>query len=92
MRNFIYIFLASINVISCVTVPAPSDKQTARCEISTNRLTLKVVDLAEATDSYYSLEGLIASPILVPTTAILSGAYVLAHNTYRLGEEKIVCG
>jgi hypothetical protein len=92
MSKFVLLSLVSISLVGCVTVPVPSKIQTARCEISTDRLTLKVVDLAEATDSYYTLEGLLASPILVPTTAILSGAYVLGHNTYHVGEERIVCG
>jgi hypothetical protein len=55
-------------------------------------MTLKIVDLAKETNSYYTAEGYLVSPILVPTTAIISGAYVLVHNTYYYGKEKIVCG
>ncbi len=84
--------IALLTISSCVTVPSPADSQFARCEISTDKLTLKVVDLAKGTNSYYSLEGYLASPILIPTTAIFSAAYVLVHNIYHLGEEKIVCG
>lgn len=75
----------------CITVPYPADKQSNRCEISEDRLTLKVIDLAKATNSYYTTEGYLISPILVPTTAIISGTYVLVHNTYYWGKQKIVC-
>lgn len=84
--------LSVMLLASCVTVPFPVEGQSARCEISTDKLTLKVIDLAKGTNSYYTVEGYLVSPILIPTTAILSGAYVLVHNTYHLGEEKIVCG
>ena len=84
-------FLLALNS-GCVAVPYPAEGHSTRCEISTDRLTLKVIDLAKETDSYYTVEGYLVSPILVPTTAIISGVYVLVHNTYHLGEEKIVCG
>lgn len=92
MRYFSAFLLWVTFLAGCVTVPTPAKSQASRCEISSDRLTLKVIDIAKATNSYYSVEGYFISPILVPTTAILSGAYVLVHNTYRLGEEKIVCG
>jgi hypothetical protein len=82
----------TIFLSGCVTVPSPAKDQAARCELSTDRLTLRVIDVAKETNSYYSVEGYLLSPILIPTTAILSGAYVLVHNTYHLGEEKLVCG
>jgi hypothetical protein len=84
--------LVSFSVTGCITVAVPADHQVKRCEISTDRMTLKVVDLAKATNSYYTAEGYLVSPILVPTTGIISGAYVLVHNTYYYGKEKIVCG
>jgi hypothetical protein len=91
--TYLIVFLLAITFLAgCVTVPIPAEGQASRCEISTDRLTLKVIDVAKETNSYYSVEGYFVSPILVPTTVILSGAYVLVHNTYRLGEEKIVCG
>jgi hypothetical protein len=55
-------------------------------------MTLKIIDLAKETNSYYTMEGYLVSPILVPTTAVISGAYVLVHNTYYYGKENIVCG
>lgn len=78
-------------VSGCVTVPV-SEKKTYTCELSTDKKVLKVIDVAEATNTYYDVVGLALSPILVPTTAIVSGAYVLINNTYHLGEEAIKCG
>ena len=92
MNKFVALIFSIIFLTGCVTVPFPAEGQSSRCKISTDRLTLKVIDLAKETNSYYTVEGYLASPILVPTTAILSGAYVLVHNTYHFGEEKIVCG
>ncbi|MCP5130322.1 MAG: hypothetical protein H6985_12140 [Pseudomonadales bacterium] len=92
MQRISIAVLVSFSISGCVTVPLPADKQNKRCEISTDRMTLKVIDLAKETNSYYTTEGYLVSPILVPTTAIISGVYVLVHNTYYLGKEKIVCG
>ena len=92
MRKLLIALLVSFSVTGCITVAVPADHQAKRCEISTDRMTLKVIDLAKETNSYYTAEGYLVSPILVPTTAIVSGAYVLVHNTYYYGKEKIVCG
>jgi hypothetical protein len=91
MKRISLTILPLMVISGCITVPSPSKNYEARCEISTDRLTLKIVDVAEETNSYYSISGIILTPILVPVTAIISGVYVVAHNTYNLGEEKIVC-
>ena len=49
--------------------------------------TLKVIDLAKESSSYYSISGV----ILLPITGVVSGVYVAVNNVYHLGEEKIVC-
>lgn len=72
---------------SCVVVPTKDESYTAKCEISADKKTLKVVDLAKETNSYYSIGGI----ILTPLTGIVSGIYVAVHNTYVLGKESIVC-
>lgn len=46
---------------------------------------------AEETDTYYSISGLVLTPILVPATPLISGTYVAVNNVYNLGEEKIKC-
>lgn len=71
----------------CVVVPTVDNTHTKRCEISSDHKTLKVVDLADETNSFYSISGL----VLYPITAIASGTYVAVNNVYHYGEEKIVC-
>ena len=75
----------------CVVVPAENEDYVAECEISSDRKTLRVMNVAKETDTYYSVEGIAATPILYPTTAIVSGIYVAINNSYNVGEEKLVC-
>jgi len=81
-----------LTMSGCITVPVIVDTHTHQCKISTDMKTLRVVDVAEETNSYYSVSGFLLSPILIPTTAIVSGAYVLVNNVYHLGEERFNCG
>jgi site-specific recombinase len=74
-------------VSSCVVVPTVDHAYFNRCEISSDRKTLKVIDAAKGTNSYYSISGL----ILYPISGIVSGIYVAVNNVYHYGEEKIVC-
>lgn len=92
MNKILLVLLVANHLAGCVSVPAPSKGHSNKCEISTDRLTLRVINVAEETDSYYSIEGYVLTPILLPATAIISGAFVLVNNVYNLGEEKIVCG
>ena len=87
------LFLLALTLISqaCVTVPVRDLNQKNRCELSTDKKTLKIIDLAEETNTYYSVTGLVLSPIIIPTSALISGTYVLVNNTYNLGEEIIKC-
>ena len=78
-------------VSGCVVVPVEDKLHVNKCEISSDRKTLKIIDLAEETNSYYSVSGVVLTPLLVPATAIVSGSYVFINNTYRLGEETIKC-
>ncbi|PCJ46823.1 MAG: hypothetical protein COA74_13050 [Gammaproteobacteria bacterium] len=81
-----------INTIGCITVPVDDLTNHNECLISSDRKTLKVINLNfENTGYYYSLSGAILSPILVPTTAIISGTYVFVNNIYHLGETKVKC-
>lgn len=91
MNKLFGILLLVASLTGCFSVPSPAKNYERRCEISTDRLTLRVIDVAKETDSYYSIEGYMLSPILVPTTALISGVFVLVNNIYNLGEEKIVC-
>ncbi|WGL16010.1 hypothetical protein PVT68_14690 [Microbulbifer bruguierae] len=75
----------------CVVVPHPDKDYVAKCEISSDRKTLRVMNVAKETQTYYSLEGIIATPILYPATALVSGVYVAVNNMYNVGQEKLVC-
>ena len=71
----------------CIVIPKKDNNHTNKCEISSDRMTLRVVDLAKETNSYYSINGL----WLYPLTGAVSGTYVAVNNVYHLGEETIVC-
>ncbi|MBE9489639.1 MAG: hypothetical protein IMY67_05045 [Bacteroidetes bacterium] len=83
--------LIILSVSSCIAVPINDNKYINRCSISSDRKTLKIIDVAKETNSYYSVSGLLLTPILVPATAIISGSYVLVNNIYHLGNESIEC-
>ncbi|GAA6168416.1 hypothetical protein [Sessilibacter corallicola] len=81
----------SVLLSGCIVVPEPVSTSRERCEISSDRKTLRIVDLADETNSYYTIESYLLTPITVLTTGIVSGAYVAVNNIYYLGEKKIVC-
>lgn len=72
---------------SCAVVPVKDFQHVNKCEISSDKKTLKVIDLAKESNSYYSISGV----ILLPITGVVSGVYVAVNNVYHLGEEKVVC-
>ncbi len=72
----------------CVVVPTEDISAVNKCEISSDRKTLKMINGFEDSNTYYSVSGL----ILVPISGVVSGAYVAINNIYRIGEEIIVCG
>jgi len=77
-----------ILISSCMVMPEKDQTYANKCEISSDRKTLKVIDASKDTNSYYSISGL----ILLPVSGIVSGTYVAINNVYHMGEEKIVCG
>lgn len=83
--------LLVLSQTGCVVLPQKAANAQPRCELSTDQKTLRIVDIAAETDTYYSVTGILLSPILIPATALLSGTYVAVNNTYHLGEEKLVC-
>lgn len=92
MKKLSLVAILPFVLCSCIVVPdTVEDDDTYQCEISPDKKVLRVINVAEETNSYYSLGGLLATPILMPTTAILSGTYVATHNIYRWGEKKIHC-
>lgn len=87
--NYVRVMMCCITLISgCMVMPEKDPSYVNKCEISSDRKTLKVIDASKDTNSYYSINGL----ILLPVSGIVSGAYVVVNNVYHMGEEKIVCG
>ena len=86
------VLLVLLAASGCISVPVTMASHIHKCQISGDMKTLKIVNVAKETNSYYSVSGVLLSPILIPTTAILSGTYVLVNNIYHLGEERYKCG
>ena len=88
MKVILSAFLILVSMLGCVVIPTNDLSSVNKCEISSDRKTLKIINGFEDTNTYYSISGL----ILVPISGVVSGAYVAINNIYRIGEEAIVCG
>lgn len=80
--------LLSLLLSGCVVVPQTDHAKINRCEISSDRKTLKIINAFEDSNTYYSISGM----LLLPITGAISGSFVAINNVYHLGEERIVCG
>lgn len=88
MNKTVSIILCILLLSGCVVVPQSDVTHVSRCEISTDRKTLKIIDGFKDTSTFYSISGL----LLIPITGVVSGTYVAINNIYNIGEEQIVCG
>ncbi|XOV80997.1 MAG: hypothetical protein ACFHVJ_08605 [Aestuariibacter sp.] len=88
MRKAIWMLSVPLLLSGCVVVPEDDFTKVNRCEISSDRKTLKVINGFEETNTFYSISGL----VLLPISGVVSGTYVAINNIYHLGEERIVCG
>lgn len=86
MKFTLFAFTLFFN--GCVVLPVDDHSHINKCEISSDRKILKVVDVAKDINSFYSISGV----ILLPITGAISGIYVGVNNVYNLGEEKLTCG
>ena len=91
MKRTAMLIVLMVSVSACVVVPTRDKQAFNQCSISSDKQTLKLVNVAEETETYYSITGIILTPIIIPTSAIVSGTYVLVNNAYNLGEETIIC-
>jgi len=91
LLSYLTIFVSGAIISGCVAVPATDISYVGRCGVSPDQKTLKVIDVAKATNSYYSISGYLLTPILLPTSAIISGAYVLTNNAYYYGKDIVQC-
>jgi hypothetical protein len=67
------------------------DEQNAQCSLSTDKKTLKVVNLLDGDTTFYAWQDEIISVITLPSSAIISSVYVAVNNVYHIGEKKIKC-
>ena len=92
IHGMLILFITLLSIISgCVVSPASDINYVGRCGVTPDHKTLRIVDVAKATNSYYSISGYLLTPILLPVTAIISGAYVLTNNVYYEGKNIIQC-
>jgi hypothetical protein len=79
-------------ISACVVIPEKDWSEPAyQCALSTDQKTLKLVSLTEGDASFYAWNDKIFAVITVPTSAIISGTYVLVNNIYHIGEKQIKC-
>jgi len=85
----IIIFLLTIT--GCVVIPEVDHSQKYQCGLSTDKKTLKVVNLMKGDTSFYKWNDEFLSIITLPTSAVLSSVYVAVNNVYHIGEKQIKC-
>lgn len=78
-------------ISGCVTIPVEVAGYQPKCDIPTSRKELKLINVAKETNTFYSITSLVSSPILIPTTALLSGSYIIINNTYYFSKEHFMC-
>lgn len=88
MKVILFGVFVLVLMSGCLVVPTNDVSAVNRCEISSDRKTLKMINGFEDTNTYYSISGL----ILVPISGVVSGVYVAINNIYHIGEEAVVCG
>ncbi|WP_371194439.1 hypothetical protein [Glaciecola sp. SC05] len=82
----------ALSISACVVVPQTDYSQKYKCELSSDKKVLKLVNLLENDTSFYAWTDETLALISVPTSAILSASYVLVNNVYHIGERTIKCG
>jgi len=92
MLNRILTLFVVLNITGCVVLPEKDQTEKYQCALSTDRKVLRLVNLTDGDTSFYQWNDEILGIISVPTTAIISAAYVVANNIYHIGEKKIKCG
>lgn len=79
------------NISGCVVVPENVETESYQCALSTDQKVLKLVNLTDGDTSFYEWNDEMLAIITVPTSAIISGTYVLVNNAYHIGEKLIKC-
>jgi len=92
MLNKVIILVCTLSFTGCVVVPDVDHSQKYQCALSTDKKTLKVVNLMKGDTSFYEWNDEFLSIITMPTSAVVSSVYVAVNNVYHFGEKKIKCG
>ena len=92
MLNKIIVLTCSMLVTGCVVVPEVDNSQQYQCGLSTDKKTLKVVNLMKGDTSFYKWNDEFLSIITMPSSAVVSSVYVAVNNVYHFGEKQIKCG
>ncbi len=87
----IVILLLLLICTSCVVLPEADHTEKYQCALSTDMKVLKLVNLTDGDTSFYEWNDEILAIITIPTSAIVSGVYVLVNNAYHIGEKQIKC-
>ena len=88
-------FITCLFILSCsgcVVLPEKDLSEKYQCALSTDKKVLKLVNLTDGDTSFYQWNDEFLAIISVPTSAIISGVYVLVNNIYHVGEKIIKCG
>ena len=72
-------------------MPKIDSHHLGKCGYSNDHMVLRIANVAEETNSYYSISGIFLTPILIPVTALVSGTYVLINNAYYSVDEIVNC-
>jgi hypothetical protein len=91
MINKAIILFLILSCVSCVVIPEKDHTKDYKCGLSTDMKVLKLVNLTDGDTSFYEWNDEILAIITIPTSAIISGSYVLVNNIYHIGEKQIKC-
>ena len=87
-----YLLIAIMAILSgCIVIPKNIENQNVNCALSTDKKTLKVVNLLDGDMTFYAWEDEMFSIITMPGSAIFSSVYVAVNNVYHVGEKRIKC-
>ena len=85
MRYQTILLILSLSFTSgCIIVPETDHSQNCQCGLSTDKKTLKLVNLVDGDASFYQWNDELLAIITVPTSAVLSASYVLVNNIYHI--------
>jgi uncharacterized protein YceK len=90
--NKLLIVVLVLLISGCVVVPETVPSDGYQCGMSSDKKVLKIKNLTDGDTSFYEWNDEFLAVISIPTSAIISGTYVLVNNIYHVGEKIIKCG